>query len=507
MIIRSITDRLKRQLLRSEEVAGPDTDPGFYANLQWLPNPDPILRKASKDASVYQSILYDPSVMGDVQMLRSQLLSYERRLNIGGEQPADQQAYDFLQDYLNQTPATGLSWDELYWNIYVAVLHGQRIHEIGWQLVDDRYYLPAFIKDRPARRFGYTIGNELRCLSRDHPIHGEAIELDYRFLITRHMADQGNPYGVAVMSACFWPYTFKNMGWRGFVNFCRKCGIPQIVGRYPQGTGEDKVEELVANLAELISNSVSAVPEGTGIEVLDMKGAGQRSPHEREILLANLEMTKALTTQAIAGQQQENGSRAAAETGQTMTEVISSANRNLVSATINQLLAWITELNFSGATPPKHEFYQQEQPPTAWVDTLTKAASLAPVSTTFFRTMTKIPAPENEADQLRITAQPSPPAPSAQYARASLMQEPVLSLVPDIEQLQSQAQTLLNPVLIAAENLVKSGASAQQALPALQQAFPDENLSALQDYLERAMLIAELEGQMDVQNDIAAQHV
>lgn len=396
-MIKSVT-RLLRQVLHTDELVTRKNDPNFFVALDVLPNPDPILGKMGKDQSVYNRIVYDAHVMGDLRSLRSGLLGFESQFVAGGDDPASQRAYQFILEHFSHRPTLETRWDDLHWNIYKAVLTGQSIHEIGWKREGD-YLVPAFIKDRPSQRFRYSLDNELRYLTRKSPMIGEDA-LDKRFLITRHMPSHENPYGIAVLSACFWPYTFKHAGWQWFAKFAEKYGIPWAIGRYPEGSHETVQTELANRLAMMVEDAIAAVPEGTSIELLSPSSGSGDPIQERLINLANREMSKALTSQTLATEIQGNGSRAATQTHSERQEKIAKADREMVSETINQLLRWITELNFAGAKPPYHEFYKEDEAREKWAKTLDISRKYLPISRNFAYERLQITPPQAHEDLL-----------------------------------------------------------------------------------------------------------
>lgn len=396
-----MTDELKktrRNLLSSSEIAGRVSDPNFFQSMDVLANPDPILRKLGKDQEVYDAILYDAHVMGETRSLRAGLLGYEWRIKPGGDDPASIQAFDVINERMKQRPTPSTRWDDLHWNIYDAVFKGQSVHEIGWEY-DGKHLFPTGVRDRPARRVKYGVQNEIRIITKDQPLNGIELPDERRMLICRHMPSFSNPYGVAVLSSCFWPYTFKHAGWKWFAKFAEKFGMPWPVGKYPQGTPVAEQEKFVRLLAEMVDLGVFAIPDDSGLEF--HKGSSTGEPiQERLINMSNAEMSKALTSQTLSSEIKGNGSYAAAETHRNRELSISKTDRDMVSETINTLLKWTTDVNFIGASAPTHEFYKEEDPREKWVDVLDKARKFLPISQSFAYDRLDITAPEAGDDLL-----------------------------------------------------------------------------------------------------------
>lgn len=341
-------------------VASSETDPMFYSKLGVLPNPDPILRRIGMVDQTYDAIMADPHVIGEIRTMRASLISYKFRIKAGGDQLRDQQAYELCKRWYNSTrPAQNTTWDDVRWNIFSAILFGMRVHELDWQY-QGGHWLPVQILDRPNRRFVYNPERQIRLLTRQEPTTGIEIE-PYRFVITRHMPTDDDPYGCALLSSCFWPYTFKHGGWRFFYNFCEKFGMPWPIGRYPQGAQPKEQGELLDALVNLARAGAAAVPEGSSVELLTASHSGELA-QQALIELCNREMSKALTSQTLATELQGVGSNAAAQTHSQRQGGNSLADRNMVLASFNEILRWITEFNFgTDVAAPVAEFYKPER--------------------------------------------------------------------------------------------------------------------------------------------------
>ncbi|HEC12280.1 MAG TPA: DUF935 family protein [Acidiferrobacteraceae bacterium] len=388
--------RLKNKGTLSNEIATRSTDPGFYGALNYLPNPDKVLRKLGKSQDVYDDIIADAHVIGDIRSVRSGLLSYEWRLQPGGESDADLRAHELCQKVFSRTPYKGMTWSDLIWTFGVAVFRGYTVHEVVWQR-EDQYLLPYKIVDRPQDRFIFDADNNIRIKTRSNLLQGEELG-DYKWLLTRHMAEFRNPYGVALLSSCFWPYTFKHSGFKYFVKFCEKYGLPWAVGKYPSGTEKKDQDALADSLATMVEDAVAAIPNDASIELIQASGGGKGSHHETLINICNREMSKALTSQTLATEIQGNGSRAASETHRGREQSVNESDREMIAASLDTLCHWITELNIPGALPPKFEFFEEAKVRQDWAGLMEKARKYIDIPRQFAHEKLGIPIPEEGAD-------------------------------------------------------------------------------------------------------------
>ena len=306
-------------------------------------------------------------------------------------------------------PGAGRRWPDLIWQLAQAVFRGYQVHEVVWGKAGD-LQVPERIIDRPGRRFVFSPEGDLRLRTRQNQTEGEPTGA-YKWLVTRHMPSYDNPYGVAVLSACFWPYTFKHSGWRYFVKFAEKYGLPWAIGKYPPGTQKPEQDALAASLAQMIEDAVAAVPADGSVELISSNAGTGALPQERLIALCNAELSKALTSQTLATELPGGGSYAAAQTHADRAQGVHSSDRAAIEDALSQLCAWIVELNIPGALPPRFEFYEEAAARQDWTDVLDKARAFIDVPVSFAHDRLQIPIPAKGEDVLPRAAPPAPVPP------------------------------------------------------------------------------------------------
>ena len=291
------------------EIASATTDPEFYSALTVLPNPDTVLRSIGKGQEVYKAIEYDPHVAGEIRSIRAGLLSWKWRIKPGGEETRDIQAFELCQRLFTESkPDKHSTWSDLLWNTARATFHGYSVLEVTWR-PDGNLFIPRLVVDRPQRRFQFDGNQQMRLLVKGNMHPG--LELgDYKWLLTRHMPRSDNPYGMALFSSCFWPYTFKHHGFKWFSKYIERYGIPSPIGKVPRITSQEDKDKLIQALQVLIEDKVAVIPNDASVDLLETKGSTQ-SVHPLLINLCNREMSKSLTSQTLATEIQESGARAA----------------------------------------------------------------------------------------------------------------------------------------------------------------------------------------------------
>ncbi len=367
---------------------------------------------------------------------------------------------------------------------------------------------PSASSTAPPARFAFsTEDNSLRLLTKARPVQGEPVP-PMRFLLSRHMPSFSNPHGVAVFSSCFWPYTFKHGGFRYLVAFAEKFGLPWVIGKYPTGSDDAQATELLKHLEHLILAATAVVPSDAEITI-ESGGGGTRgaTPQERLIALSNAELSKALTSQTLATEIQGQGSRAASETHRGRERAVNQSDREIVSATLNRLYRWITDLNLGPDVPaPRHEFYEESEARQGWADLLDTARHYLPVSQSEAYERLGL-TPPKEGEEL-IGSSPAEPAggefrssratefaaddPADPFEQAL---EAAIKAADDPGEAESLSQDLARPLLDAADK------DPEMILARLAELYPKLEADQLQDLLGRVLFAAEMWGRLGVDAD------
>ncbi|VWC95577.1 PF06074 family protein [Burkholderia aenigmatica] len=343
-----------------QQAAAADTDPYFFGRLHMLPNPDPVLRAMGVADTVYASIMADAHVIGEVRSIRGEFRGMDYRVVTWAEDDAKaQQARDLCERWMQgfRPNAVVTDWLEIMWQMLSAIFTGYRVHELVWDAWEG-FVVPVNVIDRPNRRFGFDVDAQLMLKTRAEPV-GAVVEDPYRFIVSRHVATMSNPYGSPLLSGCFWPWTFKTGGWKYFVKFCERHGLPWPVARYGLGASEAEQDQLAQAIEAMIDSGYAVVPEGSSVELLVANTSGSMLPQESLINAANREMSKCLTGQAMIAELQNVGARAATETAMKRQSDINDSDRDIASASMSQIFRWITTFNFGEDVPsPELEFFQ-----------------------------------------------------------------------------------------------------------------------------------------------------
>ena len=482
------------------ELAGRDTDPWLHGLWRRLPNPDSVLRRLGREQDAFDQIAYDAHVIGELRAIRGGLLSRRSRVVEGGETRAARGAADLCREIMARPAAPAMGWPETIWTMAQAIFRGYAVHEVAWRR-DGRRMVPDMVIDRPNRRFRFDArDNRLRLLTRRDPTFG--VELPEKtMLLTRHMPSYDNPYGVAVYSACFWPYVFKHSGYRYFTKLAERFGLPWPVGKYAGDRG--RAEQMLEELVKMLSAGAIAIPAEESVEFLESGaggGSGGGSPQERLIDACNRELSKALTSQTLATEIQGTGSRAASEVHAGRQQTVQDSDRETISSTFDELFAWTTELNFpAGTPPPRHEFRREAGAAAIkeWAEVYDVARSYLPISRAEAHERLEISPPASAGDALEPAAAPAAEFAAPGGAPESEVERGLEALVAaaEAEAGASGAADLARPVVAAARE------DPELLLGHLAELRPRLDSGALEDLLSRALFLAEAWGRLNGDGD------
>ena len=490
------------------ELGGRSTDPWYWGLWSRLPNPDTVLRKMGADQRVYDQILYDAHVMGEMRTIHAALLEFEWRIVPGEESRGARRATDLARKIMARRPAPEMTWPDMAWSMADALFRGMAVHEVIWMRDAQKRFLPARIEQRPNRRFVFDDDSRLRLLTRLKPFDGEAVP-EKVFLLGRHMPTYDNPYGVAVLSACFWPFVFKHAGYKYFTTFCERFGFPWPVGKYPPDGGSIDAASMIEMLQTMVMNAVAAIPQDAEITFpgnsVNSSGA---TPHERLIQACNREFSKALTSQTLATEIDGEGSRAASETHHQRERSGHLSLRQIVSGTLNTLFEWVTEINFgANVAPPVFEYFEEDEARMNWAKLYETARQYLPIPQAEVYKRLHIIPPEGDEPVLPGYGQPARPASEGnrgemQFAApgadpGAVLEEALQALLAADEGgvAARLGRDITQPVLEMAEADPDALGIRLGAL------YPLLDTQGLEELLARVMYVAELVGRDDAERD------
>lgn len=333
----------------AEHIATRDRSPDFSALGLYLPNPDPVLKRMGRDIAVYRDLRADAHVGGCIRRRKAAVKALEWSVE---QRDAPARVANKIAGLFQR-----LDMNRILGEMIEAALYGYQPMEVMWGQVDG-WLAPVDIVGKPQEWFVFSPEGELRFRSREAMLLGESLP-ERKFLLPRQEPSFQNPYGLADLSMCFWPVTFKRGGLKFWVTFTEKYGTPWLVAKAPRHTPSHEQHRLLDQLEAMIQDAVAVIPDDASVEIIE---GGKTSSAEiyRELLM----YCRSEISIALLGQNQTteaNSNRASATAGLEVTRDIRDADAAMIEAAFNTLIQWIVELNTGGQTAPTFRMWEQEE--------------------------------------------------------------------------------------------------------------------------------------------------
>ncbi|MBR6421950.1 DUF935 family protein [bacterium] len=464
----------------------------YYGFLEVLPNPDIILSSIGRRISAYEDMMRDAQVASCMASRKAGISQLQFDLKTEG-----------VEDRVAETVKSAMSkFDNRYlFDIILnCVAYGYQPIEINWGYESSSgAIVPRSIVEKPAEWFAFSIENELRFLSKDHPVFGETLP-PMKFVCPRHNATYKNPYGISALSACYWPVAFKKGNYKFWITFTEKYGTPWLVLKYALGTSQEDIDKLEQQGEAGIQDAVFVIPENGKVEILEAGGKSASAEIFDKLKAAcNAEISKAILGQTLTTELGSGGSLAAAQVHNEVRKDIVLHDARIIEETINQIVRWIVDLNFGREVEaPKYSFSEPEEVDKVVAE---RDAILHGIGVNF--TPEYIQKTYNlEEKDFTLSAQP-------EYTGIPLFRNPGIPTAADFstakpkdaldraiaeafpaEEQQKMMEKILQPVF----ELVENGESLQDIKAKLLDLFPDLPTDDLEDILEKAMTAAGLYG-------------
>ena len=481
-------------------------DPFEVAYMGVLRTNDPLLLERGNGAvELYKDLRRDGKVFSGLQKRQLALIGKAWQV-----QPRAQNDAKASQDAEVVTAILkGFAFDKLCAELLSALLAGYAVAEVVWT-VRDGLVVPARVVSRAQRRFVYVQQDEnrppqLQLLVRENLLTGVPVP-QRKFIAHRVNPEDDNPYGMGLGLQLFWPVFFKRKGIVAWNKLCDRFGSPTPHGKYPRNASPQEKATLVDALRAMSNDGFLATPEGMEVALLESKLAGNVTTQQQLCEYMDDWIGEVLTGQ----EPRRNGGgavAAAAKERQNVRQDLTQADSDLLSETLNEtLIAWICEFN---GLAPCHVYRQIQEEE----DLLTRAEADRAVACMGYELdenavlarygegWRKRVAQAVMATQVAAQVAAQVPASFAETLRQPGMADQValdaaLQAVPD-QQLQGDAQALLEPLMQQLQLLQAQGQDDPQALLGwLAEAFPGLDDVVLQERLARLLFAASVWGRL-----------
>ena len=305
----------------------------LYALMNILPNPDKIFTKLGKNYDTLRDLKNDAHVWSCIQSRKSGSLSLDWGLMGSSDH--------FEHKTIIENIFKNLDIHKIIRDILEAPLFGFQPIEIIWDYDKSNSVIyPSNLIAKPQEWFEYDTNGKLLFKTQNNR---EEVN-PFKILDVKYEASYLNPYGIALLSKCYWLVTFKKAAMRFWANFTEKFGIPILLGKYSRGATQHEIEDLANTLVDMAEDSVIVTPVDIDIEIHEANKSTSIELFKELIKFCNGEISKTILSQTLTTEL-DMGSYAAAQTHFKVRKEVILSDVRLIESTLNKLIKYIFELN------------------------------------------------------------------------------------------------------------------------------------------------------------------
>lgn len=309
----------------------------FYVT---LPNPDLILRKLGANPVIYKELLTDPHVFSCVQSRISGVSSMLWKLNYNQFTIENSQEYIAFMDAIFEK----LNIDTLIKQMMDAVLYGYSVFEIIWK-IDNGKIIPTKIIQRPNEYFQFNQAGQ--CLWIKNTTDPIPVKED-KFLVVQHDPTPDNPYGLAILSLCYWSVFFKKQTIKLWSKATDKNSDNFIYIHVNETANQAETDALVNYTLDQYYNKNIAVAVGPDTQINTLNNISANPELFTSFInFHNNEISKAVLSQTGTTENTSNvGSYAMSKTHFAIREDVIQSDCKMIMPMFDRLIYYITLYNF-----------------------------------------------------------------------------------------------------------------------------------------------------------------
>lgn len=420
----------------------------------------------------------------------------------------EKKAAAYIRELLLDVP----NFEDVILDSLDAIGHGFSCLEIEWQMLGQEW-LPKTISHRPQSWFQTDKLTRAQIRLRDNSADGAALQ-PFGWITHIHKAKSGYIARAGLHRVLAWPFLFKNYSVRDMAEFLEIYGIPLRLGRYHDGASEDEKATLMRAVMQIGHDAAGIIPEGMGIEFVQVAGNGSSTPFEYMVEWAERTESKAILGGTLTSQ--ADGKTSTNALGNVHNEVrhdlMVSDGLQLAGTLTRDLVYPLLALNLGGIDDvrrcPRFVFDLREPEDLGlYADALPKLVDVGvPVPVSWARDKLNIPEPQDDEPVL-ARIQPAMPAPVTATrtgivaATATADDHDPTSVDSQTDIVAGQSARAGKVLLDKLRELVDNAESMESLRNDLLAAYGDLDSSELVNVMELAFLAADLSGRYDAQQE------
>lgn len=226
---------------------------------------------------------------------------------------------------------------------FKSILYGYSVAECVYKWVDGGIGIASY-SEKPFWWFNPDVDGSLIFMN---PKGGpEIVDTKYKFFLTVREPTYYKPQGEALLTRLYSAWFFRTYGWRFWMQYLERVGIPFLVGNTDGNT-----EAMAAALDQMVRGGSMAVGADDKVSMLAQSGAGDAFAIFEDRVARRIQ--KMILGQTGTTDVSNSGSYAAAKVqAESVLDVRRQSDMRLCSLTANRVVAALWELNgFDGEIP------------------------------------------------------------------------------------------------------------------------------------------------------------
>ncbi|MEG0518303.1 MAG: DUF935 family protein [Bacteroidales bacterium] len=305
--------------------------------IKTLPNPSTVLKAKGALLDILHKVARQPDVF-------PQISSYKSSLN--GLQPlitAKNKSLDtFFTAYVQQ-----LGLRNIIQNAASARDYGIAVMEVTEYIEFEGKTVPAKLELCPPEYFTFDRERNLCLKTKEKPDGIDVFKTwPGKFILLQNNSTLTNPWGVGLLDVAYWIAVGLNGNFEFLMQFCEDDGRDKWIGKYPDGSTDTQIADLLNTLLNLRNNGVAAMPKGVDIEAKPMTGRSSSNDlykNTDEMLRRKIE--KLWTGTDLTMQVDGKGGYSSSANGLTIREDALQEGITLVEQAVTQLFKIVCYLN------------------------------------------------------------------------------------------------------------------------------------------------------------------
>ena len=299
-----------------------------------IPDVDDILMQAGITRASLSKLESDDEIFGALRTRRESCLATPWHV---------EDCTDEEKDFIS---AEMMPWMEsLIGGAWKAVPYGYSVIEVVYVKRDDGKIGIQNLSVKPMEWFDIKRNGDLYYFHDNGSTpHGQIVDQNYKFFVTRHEATYKNPKGEALMSRLYWPWLMRYHGWQFWSQFLERYGQPLLVGK---SAAPDKMAKA---LAAAIQDSVIACGKEDGIECLEPNSNGEAFQIFETVIVKRyhkLILGQTLTSDSAQGAAGKGaaGSLALGKVHADVADTLRKSDLRLIKPTCQRVITALMKLN------------------------------------------------------------------------------------------------------------------------------------------------------------------